>query len=68
MEILLWNSKENKSKIKNLPDDGDANDKTVVDGTYWCWHAHNFEPPNVDVETGQLIESSYPIRLNRLLH
>lgn len=49
-------------------DDDDADDKSVADCTYLCWRVHNFVPPDVDVEMVWLIESSYPNRLNRLLH
>lgn len=56
-------------KLENLYSlDGDDG-KVVDDGTHLDYHVpHNFVPLNVDVEMGQLIVSSYPIRLNRLLH
>lgn len=65
-----------KSKCNNehLPDvandgDEDASDRSAADdGTYLYWRVHNFVPPDVDVEMVWLIESSYPNRLNRLLH
>lgn len=43
-------------------------DRPVADRTYLCSHGHNFVPPDVDVGMVWLIESSYPNRLNRLLH
>lgn len=70
--IYLRNGRINTNWIAikwlHLPDDGDGNDKTAADGTYLCWYVHSFVPPNVDVEMDQLIESSYPVRLIRLLH
>lgn len=50
--------------LNDLPDGDDGDDKTPDDGTCLYCYARSFVPANDEVETDQLIESSY---LNRLI-
>lgn len=66
---IYSNNNINRREFYLPDDDGDDVDgRSVGDRTHLCSHAHSFVPPDVDVEMVWLIESSYPNRLNRLLH
>lgn len=70
---LLLSFRENRpSAYSNIyidsPDDGADDDRMAGDDTRCHCCVHNFGPLNVDAETDQPIESSYPVRLDRLLH